>query len=105
MNLTGQPAYAKGRKRKRHKATDRPYLDWLRTKPCCHCGEPPPSDPAHVRLGGRAGVGMKPLFSAVPLCHRCHARQHQRSHSDLMPADEWLRLADRFLVAWRARIV
>lgn len=104
MRINPMPVYLKGQKRKRAKPTDRPYLDWLKTKPCCVCGKAPPGVPAHVRLGGRGGVGMKPLFSAVPACRFHHDWQHQHGHLDLMPTDEWLRLADEYLAEWKAEM-
>lgn len=56
---------------------DRKYLDSLRGEPCLLCGATP-SDPAHIRYGSGAGVGMKPAdWYAVPLCHAHHSEQHR----------------------------
>ena len=55
---------------------DRPYLDWLKTKPCVACHAAPPSDPAHIRIGLFA-MGMKPDDRfATSLCRPCHDAQH-----------------------------
>lgn len=49
----------------------RPYLDWLKTKPCWRCGAAPPSDPSHLNTG--SGQGTKsPDWFALPECRRCH---------------------------------
>lgn len=91
MNLTGRGVVEKS------KGNDKKYLAWLRTLPCCVCGAYPPSQAAHVRLGGRGGIGMKPRWSAVPCCGDCHHRQHQHGHSSIMPTEMWLELADNYL--------
>lgn len=70
--------------------SDKNYLLWLREQPCVACGAHPPSDPAHVRLNGRGGMGMKPKFSAVPLCHQHHLMQHQHGQTTIMSNDMWL---------------
>lgn len=37
-----------------------------------------PCDPAHIRAGGSAGMGIKPSDDLVlPLSHEAHMRQHQ----------------------------
>lgn len=49
----------------------------IRQMPCVVCAAPPPSDPAHVRMGLAGGMGLKgPDKWTVPLCRRCHERQH-----------------------------
>lgn len=101
-NLTGRSVVPKGQKRKRKKENDDAFRKWLRTQPCCSCNHPPPNDAAHVRLGGRGGMAMKPLWSSVPLCFTCHrVIQHTKSHLELFTTDEWLRLADEYLNKWR----
>jgi len=44
-----------------------------RDSPCCACGAPPPSDPAHVRSRGAGGKDS----DTVPLCRSCHDEQHR----------------------------
>ena len=57
---------------------DSAYLAWLREQPCMNCNTPPPSEAAHVRrVSNGAGMGIKPEYSAIPLCHACHGGQHQ----------------------------
>lgn len=50
-----------------------PQADLARTLPCCACGAPPPSDPAHVRSRGAGGKDA----DVVPLCRKHHDEQHQ----------------------------
>lgn len=58
--------------------TDAEFLAWLRDQQCASCKAFPPSEAAHVRrVANGAGVGIKPEFSAIPLCHDCHERQHR----------------------------
>ena len=86
---------------KKPKQNDKAYLAWLRTKFCMICGANPPSQAAHVRLGGRGGTGIKPLFSAVPLCANCHGIQHSKSHETYGDKDFWLGKADEYLNKWK----
>jgi len=57
------------------------YVDWLKTQPCCNprCkGFGGDVVPAHQRILGRGGVGMKPPDEdALPLCVRCHHEEHR----------------------------
>ena len=52
----------------------RPYLDWVRAKPCSSCTADGPSDPHHY---GHRGIGQKASdLLVVPLCRRCHDHFH-----------------------------
>jgi hypothetical protein len=68
--------------------TDDEYLSWLREQSCAFCKSPPnehkPIEAAHVRrVASGAGTGIKPQYSAIPLCHKHHAEQHQHGESIL----------------------
>ena len=55
---------------------DRKYLDWVRTQACVVTGRTGESEPAHLRLLGEGGMGMKPGDNLVlPLHHELHRRQ------------------------------
>ena len=61
--------------------TDEHFLDWLRQQDCAIHSEDCQGQtvPAHVRRVGKgAGVGIKPAFSAIPLCQYHHEQQHQK---------------------------
>lgn len=92
------PIYRNAHKKKQN---DNAYLEWLRSQPCCVCGASPRSQAAHVRLNSRGGIGQKPLFSAVPLCARCHHTQHTQSHESIATSDWWISQADSFLEKWK----
>ena len=52
---------------------DKSHLAFIRTLPCCLCGQAPPSEAAHLRLGGAGGTSIKPADDlTLPLCHDCH---------------------------------
>lgn len=65
--------------------SDEQFLAWVRTQKCiarsgvpCEPKITPPSEAAHVwRLAAGAGKGIKPPYSAVPLCCLHHKLQHQ----------------------------
>ncbi len=68
------------------RVTDPAFLKFVRTKPCCSCGKPPPSQAAHIRmanltLGKRAvGVGERPDDKwSIPMCSRCHLGEQHRT--------------------------
>jgi hypothetical protein len=73
------------------------YLEWCKHQPCAYCKKAPYwdgnteilSDPAHVRrIANGAGEALKPPFSAIPLCHDDHLRQHNDGESAL-GGKEW----------------
>ena len=80
---------------KQPRLRDPRYLAFLRTKPCCVCGAPPPSEAAHIRSGSTVyckpptGMAEKPDDRwAVPLCgpilgvkKGCHRTQHAGAES------------------------
>ena len=66
------------KKKKRRAGTDHKYLKWLKTQPCCACGSTDISIPAHQRILGRGGTGIKPPDKdALPLCYWCHSEEHE----------------------------
>jgi hypothetical protein len=73
--------------------TDTQFLEWLKHQKCCsenskaYCSGDIVA--AHVRrVANGAGVGIKPKFSAVPLCHLHHNMQHVEGESSL-GGKEW----------------
>lgn len=69
---------------------DPDYLAWLRTQPCCICGDDVSVEASHLRVGsinhGKpiGALGMKSSDRwALPLCSRHHRESHQ--HNEL----EW----------------
>jgi len=66
----------------RHVGTDAEFLAWLKTQKCCvkHPGHEGDIVPAHVRrVKHGAGTGIKPEYSAVPMCARHHQLQHDNA--------------------------
>jgi hypothetical protein len=62
---------------------DPEYLAWLRTQPCCLCGDNTSTEAAHLRVGSinhdkrETGKGEKPSDKwALPLCGDHHRQQH-----------------------------
>lgn len=72
--------------------TDAEFLLWIKSQPCAaeHLGDCNGDVvAAHVRrIANGAGTGIKPNnYSAIPLCHKHHALQHQNGESALVPKD------------------
>ena len=62
---------------------DEKHLDYIRSLPCCICGEDTTVEAAHIRTGsivdGKPHTGMaeKPDDKwALPVCNRHHTEQH-----------------------------
>lgn len=79
--------------------TDKQFLTWLATQPCAaatlgNCSGDVVA--AHVRrIANGAGTGIKPEYSAVPLCHAHHSKQHNEGEAALWDRTVWdaLRIA------------
>lgn len=88
--------------------TDEDYLTWLRTMPCAHCRGKPhwenndyvQSEAAHVRRADSSGTAYKPPYSAIPLCHTCHEKQHRQGESALGGKEWFDRQRVHHLVEW-----
>ncbi len=64
--------------------SDDEFLSWLRHQACVVPADPHQGDivPAHVRrIAEGAGTAIKPVYSAVPMCHKHHSEQHQYGES------------------------
>ena len=76
--------------------TDEQYLNWVRGQPCSVCGNfnyledgREVCEAAHVRrVEAGAGTGIKPKYSAIPLCHQHHKLQHQKGESAIGGQEE-----------------
>jgi hypothetical protein len=81
--------------------SDSQYLEWCRLQPCAHCKDPAPSEAAHVRrVANGAGMAIKPDYSAIPLCRRCHASQHQTGESAIGGKERVNQLRMRYVHQW-----
>lgn len=65
--------------------TDAQFLEWLKGQECCAKSVQPCSGDivsAHVRrIANGAGTGIKPQYSAVPMCDTHHQLQHHQGES------------------------
>jgi hypothetical protein len=68
---------------------DAKHLDYIRSLPCCICGDDTTVEAAHVRTGALehgkpyTGKSEKPSDKwAVPLCGRHHREQHTMKEMD-----------------------
>ena len=102
-NLTGLPVYPQGKKPKARKVrfsthpaakygTDKEYLEWVSHQPSCISGDfyhykdgVGRNIACHVRRVSKgAGVGIKPLYSAVPMTNDQHHISHQHGEHGLL---------------------
>ena len=94
----------------RKKGSDRQYLLWLRTQPSALSGgmdyDPDTGmsfcDPAHFRTAKNSGTGTKPEYSAIPLTHAEHLRQHRIGQFAFQPREWWERQVEKYLRRWIA---
>ena len=92
--------------------TDESFLSWLRMQPCAapdmmvkggSVPTPCVGDvvAAHVRrIANGAGTGIKPPYSAVPLCARHHHDQHNGGESEIAPKEVWDAARMRYVETW-----
>ena len=62
---------------------DKRHLDFIRSLPCCICGDNTSTEAAHIRMGstehGKRSAGLQEKSSdkwTVPLCAKHHREQH-----------------------------
>jgi hypothetical protein len=80
--------------------TDDEYRTWLREQPCTFC-KATQTEAAHVlRINAGAGMGHKPQYSAIPMCHECHMRQHNEGESALGGKEKFDMLKVKYLKKW-----
>ena len=86
--------------------TDEGFRRWIHQQPCVLGSskvDPCQGDivAAHVRrIANGAGVGIKPPFSAVPLCHHHHHLQHQHGEERLAPKAQWDEWRIQYVEQW-----
>lgn len=105
-----------------HIGTDEEYRAWVKSQPCCaeeemlvhdggiggsHLDYRPHSGDvvaAHVRrIADGAGTGIKPPYSAIPLCDNHHRQQHDRGESAI-GGKEWLdKQRNKYLKEWASK--
>ena len=68
---------------------DEKHLDYIRSLPCCICGDDTTVEAAHIRTGSishdkpHTGMAEKPSDKwAVPLCGKHHREQHSMNEMD-----------------------
>ena len=84
--------------------SDDEFLEWLKTQDCAapkgfgHSGD---VVPAHVRrVANGSGTGVKPQYSAIPLCSEHHSLQHNNGESAIAPREWWDKKRIEYLVQW-----
>lgn len=87
--------------------TDEEFLEWVKQHPCCAASAISQCEgdvvAAHVRrVANGAGTGIKPEYSAVPLCNLHHSLQHQKGESALGGKDWFDAQRVRFVQKWAA---
>jgi hypothetical protein len=60
---------------KRPKTRSEPYMAWVRSLPCCGCGQTPAGE-AHHCISDRYGSSKASDLHTLPLCRACHADLH-----------------------------
>jgi hypothetical protein len=84
--------------------TDSQFLDWLKTQECAAWANGPCHGdivPAHIRsVSSGSGTGIKPAYSAIPLCSRHHDLQHQNGYSALGTDEWWSQQRIQFVHCW-----
>lgn len=89
--------------------TDAQFLEWIRHQHCAYCGKQDHvseigegrCEAAHVRrVENGSGTGIKPKYSAIPLCHLHHRMQHNRGEESLGDREWWGEQRIKFVQQW-----
>jgi hypothetical protein len=88
--------------------SDTEFLDWIRRQPDCCASKVDPNEPcagiivaAHVRrVADGSGMGIKPPYSAIPLCEIHHANQHAQGESSVGPREWWDKQRIHWVSSW-----
>ena len=87
--------------------TDKKFQEFVRKQPSCISGDYDYNDGisqceyAHVRRINRgSGMGIKPLFSGVPLTHNEHHTQHAKGESSLVSVEQMDKYAEYYRIEW-----
>lgn len=85
--------------------TDEEFLAWIRKQECAMSGGDTACSgdvvAAHVRrIADGAGTGIKPEYSAIPLCDGHHRAQHQHGESELGGKEQFDRARIYWLKKW-----
>lgn len=83
--------------------TDAEFIEWLKQQPCCIGRRECAGDvvAAHVRrVATGAGTGIKPVYSAVPMCDHHHQKQHTEGESAIGGKDFIDKKRIIFLESW-----
>ena len=89
--------------------SDEEFLNWLRFQKCAYCGGQDyigetgdlKCEAAHVRrVSAGSGTSIKPEYSAVALCRKHHAMQHDKGESSLGDKDWWAKKRVQAVSEW-----
>jgi len=85
--------------------SEKQHKEWIQQQPCVICGERDLAseatgdmrcEEAHVRTSENAGIGYKPPYLSVPMCHADHQLQHTKGYKALL--DRYLAIHDKVSV-------
>ena len=84
--------------------TDDEFLKWVRSRHCCLCKGNlglSSSEAAHVRrVANGSGMGIKPIYSAIPLCHTHHMEQHNQGEETMGGKEMFDKLRIKYVSKW-----
>lgn len=80
---------------KRKRPNDKSFLVWIRTLPSAVSGKSP-TIAAHYRTAKNSGIGIKPLYSAIPLTDEEHREQHRIGQFNFIPREKWEELTEHY---------
>jgi len=87
----------------REVAADAVFLRWLLDQPCAVKSMLCQGDvvAAHVRrIENGAGTGIKPEYSAIPLCHLHHTAQHNHGEGAIGDPSFWAQQRIKYVSQW-----
>lgn len=80
--------------------TDKQYQAWCRKQPCAVTGQTNNVIYAHYRTAANSGIGIKPIYSGIPMNAETHKLQHQIGQYALKTRIWWEQTIEKHLKAW-----
>ena len=84
--------------------SDADYQAWCRKRPSAYSGKTTNIVFAHYRTANNSGIGVKPVYSGIPLTQTEHMIQHRIGQFNFMEKDRWEFLVEAHLKAWAASV-
>jgi hypothetical protein len=107
--MTFRPVPKPAKRAKTRRPSDHPFIAWTKAQPCDACGQPGPSEFAHVQgpISLKTGQTLPrrtdhAYLAGIPLCPECHRTNTRSIHAIGEPAFSQEHYGHPFAIVRRA---